>query len=389
MDHITDTAQIFPFLYYQRIFVKGYLAFAVPAVMPVRSALVDGYIYIRRRTRGLRIRDLENAFTRDDSHGPPTGVINNPVRNIEAKNCISAQVNIWGRDEPFTWLYSRDDLPRIVNDETFTEFLACVPVRHSSGAPVGDLNIITTYYASFIDWYRIVTGDISMVGPDHWNSHIPMYGECLVDIRGTGDKKIDEVVLDVDPTSFSPIMFHADVEPNEKGSVNKPVGGISNEERIAHYLRRGLAVPLVHKRLADILHLAQETRDWALVALSMFPVFEQYFDEFMLTVGSRYPAFQNFMDERTPKSGIVFFGKRIGWMNEALTQLGYSASSVKQYIDDLSVANEERVQVVHYAKTPSFEDSMLLARRLSNAVFLCETVLGNDSPYVVVIEKIR
>jgi hypothetical protein len=294
-----------------------------------------------------------------------------------------------GRDESSTWLYSRDDLPRIINDETFTEFLTCVPVRKSSGSPIGNLNIITTYYASFIDWYRIVTGDISMVGPDHWNSHIPMYGECLVDVRKYGEKKIDEVVLDVDPAPFYPTMFHIDVEPNEKGSVNKPVGDVPNEERIAHYLRRGLTVPLVHKRLADILHLAQETRDWALVALAMFPVFEQYFDEFMQTVGTRHPAFQKFMDERIPRNGIVFFGKRIGWMNEALSQLGYSANSVKGYIDDLILANEERVKVVHCAKKPSFEDSMHLARRLTNAIFLCETALGNDSPYVVAIEKIK
>jgi len=121
----------------------------------------------------------------------------------------------------------------------------------------------------------------------------------------------------------------------------------------------------------------------------MFPVFEQYFDGFMRAVGSRYPAFQNFMDERTPKNGIVFFGTRIRWMSEALTQLGYVASSVQQFIDDLILANEERVQVVHHDKKPLFEEGMHLARRLTNAVFLCETALGNDSPYVVAIEKMK
>jgi hypothetical protein len=74
-------------------------------------------------------------------------------------------------------------------------------------------------------------------------------------------------------------------------------------------------------------------------------------------------------------------------MDEALSQLGYSANSVKGYIDDLTLANEERVKVVHHGKKPSYEDSMHLARRLTNAIFLCETALGNDSPYVVPLEK--
>jgi len=389
MNHITAAAAEFPFLYYQRIFVKGYFAFATPSVMPIHSALADGYIYIRRRTKGLRIRDLDNAFTRDKPHGQPVGVRANPARNIEVKNYLSAEVRIKGRDESLAWLFSRDDLPRIINDETFTEFLACLPVKQSSGSPIGNLNIVTAYYASFIDWYRIITGDVSMTGPEDWNSHIPIYGECLVDIRGHGDRTIDEVVLDVDPGAFSPVMFHTDVEPNETGPRSKPTGDISDEERIAHYLRTGKTLPPIHKRFADILHLAQETKDWALVALSMFPVFEQYFDGFMRAVGSRYPAFQNFMDERTPKNGIVFFGTRIRWMSEALTQLGYVASSVQQFIDDLILANEERVQVVHHDKKPLFEEGMHLARRLTNAVFLCETALGNDSPYVVAIEKMK
>jgi hypothetical protein len=376
MKHITGTAQDFPYLYYQRIFVKGYFALAVPSLMPVHSELVDGYIYIRRRTKGLRVRDLENAFTR-------------PVLQGEVKNCVSAEVRVKGREESLTWLYTRDDLPRIINDETFTEFLVCVPAKANSGLPVGDMRIISEYYTNFVDWYRIVTGDISMTGPDHWNSHVPMYGECLINISNYGTRTIDEIVIDVDPAPFSPVMFHADVEPNEMGSVNKPSGGLANEERIAHFLRDGKVVPVVHKRFADILHLAQETRDWALVALSMFPVFEQYFDGFMRKVGARSSAFQKFMDERTPKSGFVFFGKRIGWMNEALTQLGYDAGSVQGFIDDLSLANEERVQVVHYNKKPSFEESMHLARRLTNAVFLCETALGNDSAYVVAIKAIK
>jgi len=260
MNHITAAAAEFPFLYYQRIFVKGYFAFATPSVMPIHSALADGYIYIRRRTKGLRIRDLDNAFTRDKPHGQPVGVRANPARNIEVKNCLSAEVRIKGRDESLTWLFSRDDLPRIINDETFTEFLACLPVKQSSGSPIGNLNIVTAYYASFIDWYRIITGDVSMTGPDHWNSHIPIYGECLVDIRGHGDRTIDEVVLDVDPGAFSPVMFHTDVEPNETGPRSKPTGDISDEERIAHYLRTGKTLPPIHKRLQIFCILRRKQR---------------------------------------------------------------------------------------------------------------------------------
>jgi hypothetical protein len=48
MQHIRDGADVFPFLYYQRVFIQGYIALSVPLVMAVKSEIADGYVYIRR-----------------------------------------------------------------------------------------------------------------------------------------------------------------------------------------------------------------------------------------------------------------------------------------------------------------------------------------------------
>jgi hypothetical protein len=357
--------------------------------MAVRSELANGYIYIRRHVRGLRIRDISNSFVRSESGGQPVGVKADPLRETDVANCVAVDVHAKGRNDTLTWLYTKDDLPRIINDETHTEFLACVPTRERVGTPIGHFNLVRSYFDRFIDWYRMVTGDISMTGPDHWNSHIPMYSECLVDISSYGDRPLDEIVVDIAPNRFEPRIFHFDVEPNETAMIQVADDEISHEQRIAHYLATGKTVPIVHRRFAEILHMAQETKDWGLVALSMFPVFEQYFDEFMREVGARSAEFKLFLDERYKKRRVPFIGEKIKWLPSALTRLGYAPSSVESYIAELEQANQHRVQVVHYNKQPTFEEAMNFARILTNAVLLCETALGHDSAYVVPLEKLR
>jgi len=386
MQHIQETTTVFPFLYYQRIFVKGYIVLAVPTIIAMTSDIAKGYIYIRRRTKGLRIRDLNNAFIRNVSGEAPTGVRENPVRDVV--NSISADARARGRDELLTWVYTKDDLPRIINEETYTEFLACVPVKNRHGPPIGNFNLISTYFSDFIDWYRMVTGDISITGPGHWNAQIPMHYDCLIDIRDKTGRPIDEIVQDIDPSHFNPLMFHIDLEPNETGSANATSAGIPHEQRIANFLARGKTVPVVHKRFADILHLAQETKDWALVALAMFPVFEQFFDEYIKEVCARNLPFDSFVTKKRRGRKVVYIGERIGWIADTLTHLGFDAASGEPYFRELKEANEERVQVVHFNKRPTFEDSMKLARVLTNAVLLFEAALGRETAYVVPLVKL-
>jgi hypothetical protein len=334
----------------------------------------------------LRIRDLSNAFIRNVSGGAPIGVKESPARDLA--NSVSADVMARGRNDPFTWVYTKDDLPRIVNEETYTEFLACAPVKRSEGSPIGNFNLVSSYFSNFIDWYRLVTGDISITGPGHWNAQIPMHYDCLVDIRSKTGCPIDEIVQEIDPLHFNPLMFHVDLEPNETGSVNATSGGISHEQRIANSLAAGKTVSVVHKRFADILHLAQETKDWALVALAMFPVFEQFFDEYIKEVCARNSAFDSFVTKKRGRRNVVYIGERIGWIADTLTYLGFDAASGKPYFRELKEANEQRVQVVHFNKRPTFEEAMFLARVLTNAVLLFETALGRETAYLVPLAKL-
>jgi hypothetical protein len=386
MEHIRETATTWPFLYYQRIFVKGYVALAVPCVMAMTSELATGYIYIRRYTQGLQIRDLNNEFQISSAGGGPIGVRRDPLRGVPT--AISCHVEVRGRTEGFYWLYTKDDLPRIVNSETHTEFLACVPVKRPNDPPVGNFELVRSFFSRFVDWYRIVTGDVSIVGPDHWKSHLPMYSEELVDITSFSERPIDEIVAEVNPERLTPQIFHWDVDPAEVGTVNDAAGGISNEQRIAHYLAAGQILPEVHRRIGDIVQLVQETKDWALAALAMFPVFEQYFDAFLNEVGARNASFNAWLGARRGKNRVVFIGEKIGWLPEALTAMGFNPASVAPYLQDLKRANEERVQVVHYNKRPTMDESRDFAGKVTRAVILCETVLGNPSPYIVPIERL-
>lgn len=381
MEHIRETATTWPFLYYQRLFVKGYIAIAVPYVMAMTSELATGYIYIRRHTQGLQFRDLNNAFQISDAGGGPIAVRLDPLRDV--LNAVSCDVLVRGRTGKFYWLYTKDDLPRIVNSETHTEFLACVPVKRPTDPLVGNFELVRTFFSRFVDWYRIVTGDVSIVGPDHWKSHIPMYSEELVDITSFGERPIDEIVAEVYPERLSPQIFHFDVDPAEVGTVNNAADGVSNEQRIAHYLAAGQTLPEVHRRIGDIVQLVQETKDWALAALAMFPVFEQYFDSFINEVGTRNASFKAWLDARRGKKRVVFIGEKIGWLPEALTALGFNPASVAPYLQDLKRANEERIQVVHYNKRPTMDESRDFAGIVTRTVVLCETALGNPSPYIV------
>jgi hypothetical protein len=172
---------------------------------------------------------------------------------------------------------------------------------------------------------------------------------------------------------------------------------VPHEQRIGHYLASGTTVPEALRRFAEILHLAQETKDWALVALSMFPVFEQYFDGFIRDVSARSGPFKAFVDGKYNKNmkkkkrnkRVIFIGERIDWISTALTHLGYDPKSAETYIDELKKANEERIQVVHSNKKQTAQDAMSLARRLINTFCLCETALGNELPYVVALCKLK
>lgn len=203
MKHIQETSEVYPFLYYQRVFIKGYIALNLPLVMAVTSDVGNGYVYIRRHMNGLRIRDLNNGFVRD-AQSAAAVVRANPLRGVQIDQTVSVDLTVKGRDGSFTWMYTKDDVPRIVNSETHTEFLACMPLKTRE---VPNFNLVTTYLSSFIDWYRMVTGDISMTGPDHWNSHLPVYSECLVDIRAHRGRLIDELVVDVNPRGFAPRIY--------------------------------------------------------------------------------------------------------------------------------------------------------------------------------------
>jgi hypothetical protein len=150
MTHVEGTALDFPFLYYQRAFIKGYVALDLPAVFCIKSDFPNGYIYLRRHIKGLRIRDLDNGFVRLTASGQPNAVRANPVRNIDIANCTAADVSVKGRKERMTWLYTKDDLPRIINDETHSEFIACIPVKNSIEPPVGSFNLIASYLDRFV-----------------------------------------------------------------------------------------------------------------------------------------------------------------------------------------------------------------------------------------------
>ena len=385
MHHIQETTDTYPFLYYQRILIKGYISLNLPVIMAIKSTLGDGYIYLRQHLKGIRIRDFDNTLQIDPTRPARPLVARDPTRGLLLNETVTMDVRVRGRSEAMAWAYTKDDQPRIANTETYTEFLACMPLRDHS---VPNFNLVTDYFGSFIDWYRIITGDVSMTGPEHWNSHVPIYSQCTMDIRAHRGRPIDEIVIDINPNGFTPLMFHTDVEPNETGTTRTQDGDLTHEQRIAHYLAIGHSLPSVHRRFADVLHLAQETKDWALVALCMYPVFEQYLDDFLTEVATRSSGFKTILERKRAKDDVIYVGQRIKWLPNALRRLGFDPSSVGSYFEDLEAANSERVQVVHCNKKPTFQEAANFTRILTNTVFLCETVLERDPPYVVAVKRL-
>lgn len=169
--------------------------------------------------------------------------------------------------------------------------------------------------------------------------------------------------------------------------MNALFDGVPHEQRIANYLGTGKELASVYRRFAEILHLAQETKDWALVALCMYPIFEQYLDEFMKEVAARSSDFNSYLAAKRGAEEIVYVGERIKWLPRALRSLGFEPGSVGSYFGDLEVANSERVQVVHFNKQPQFNEATNFARILTNTVLLCETALEREPPFIVPIRK--
>jgi len=161
MQHIRKTVKDFKFLYYQRHLVKGCFAVPTPTIFAIKSPIGDGYVYLRQQIEALQIRDFDNAFERSVAHGnAPIGVKKVPVRGIP--DGISMELGLHGRSESQTWVMTKDNLPRIANEETFTEFLACIPLRTRDDPIVGKYNLISDYYERFIDIYRLISGDAAV-----------------------------------------------------------------------------------------------------------------------------------------------------------------------------------------------------------------------------------
>ena len=97
MQHICETPDVFPFLYYQRVFIKGYIALAVPVVMAIKSEVADGYAHAVHLIAALQteyslwtrdpeaellplLRELGIGFVPDSplGHGFLTGNIRSP-----------------------------------------------------------------------------------------------------------------------------------------------------------------------------------------------------------------------------------------------------------------------------------------------------------------------
>jgi hypothetical protein len=115
----------------------------------------------------------------------------------------------------------------------------------------------------------------------------------------------------------------------------------------------------------------------------MFPVFEQFFDEYLKEACARSAAFAAWVAKKRGGRRVIHIGERLGWIADSLTYLGFDSASGEPFFRELKDANEERVQVVHFNKKPTFEEAMKLARIVTNAVFLFEAALGRETAYGV------
>jgi hypothetical protein len=175
---------------------------------------------------------------------------------------------------------------------------------------------------------------------------------------------------------------------NEIGLQKKASPDQSHEARIGHYLSSGFQVAPAFRRIAEILNLAQTTRDWTLVPLAMMPVFEQYLEEFMRSVSAQNSTFKNFVAKQSEKKRMIFVSDKIEWISVALKALGWDPASADSFISELRAANKERVQVVHYNKQSTFQESTRICAAIMNNVILLETALGREVAYAAPLKRL-
>ena len=377
MKHIQKTVKDFKFLYYQRHLIKGYFALPTPTVFAIKSPVGDGYVYLRQRIDALQIRDFDNGFLRSVGHGnAPIGVREVPVRGIPEGFSLEAQLR--GREETQTWVLTKGDLPRIVNEETYTEFLACIPLKSRDDPVVKNYALISDYYERFIDIYRLVSGDSAVMHFESGLSFTPFTGEAMVEIADHVTQTFDEIIIEHHPKDFNHRMFQCDFHFTETGSTHSYFDENEREWRVGHYLAAGLDVDPFHRRIADLIGVTQEARDHTLLVLAAFPVFETFLNSYIGEVRKRVSDFDAFVTRKEQKLGSNFvqIGTRLKWPPTAIQMLGFETSSVEDYFRAINEANELRREVVHEGKTVKAEEAGEFIHKLTMCVSLCETSLG-------------
>lgn len=372
----------FKFLYYQRQLVKGFFALPTPTIFAVRSPVGDGYIYLRKRIDTLRIRDFDNGFLRSVDTGAPIGVRKVPVRGIGDGLSVEAQLH--GRPGTQTWVFTKEDLPRLVNEETFTEFIACIPLKTREDPIVGKYTLISDYYERFIDVYRLISGDAAVAHFDSGLSFMPFTGEAMVEVAEHVTETFDEIVVNYYPRNFDHRMFQLDVDYTESGSVNAYHDEMQRAERVGHYLATGLEVNAFHRRVSDLMAVAQQARDHTLLALSAFPVFETYYNGYIAEVRRVVPEFNAFVSRKEKRAGDnpIHIGTKLEWLPAALSALGFDTSSVEEYFRGIAEANRLRQETVHEGKRINAEEAGRFLHRLTMCVNLCETSLGRANVFI-------
>jgi hypothetical protein len=377
----------FKYLYYQRHLVRGHFALPIPTIFAIKSPVGDGYVYLRRRISALQIRDFDNGFVRSISNNSPIGVKNVPVRGIA--DGVSMDARPHGRDEAQTWVFTKGDLPRLINEETFTEFLACIPLKDRNDPIVGTYRLIADYYERFIDVYRTVSGDAAVAHFASGRSFVPFTGETMIEIADHVTQTFDEIVVNCDPKNFDHRMLQMDTHYTEKGSANPYQDETGRAELIGHHLASGLKVNLFHKRIADLMGTTQEVRDPTLLVLAAFPVFETFYNGYIAEVRNAVPKFNELIEkkERKARSNFIQIGTKITWLPTAISALGFEASSVSDYYIAIEKANDLRKAVVHDGRQVRADEAAMFIHQLTMCVILCDASLGKAGIYTAPLRR--
>lgn len=376
MKHIQKTVKDYKFLYYQRHLIKGYFALPTPTIFAIKSPLGDGYVYLRQKIDALQIRDFENDFRRSVARGnAPIGVKEIPVRGIAEG--IAAEVKLYGREETQTWVLTKGDFPRIINQEAYTEFLACIPFKRRDDPIVGNYQLVSDYYERFLDIYRLVSGDIAVAHFSSGLSFTPFTGEAMVEIEDHVTETFDEIIVNHNPMNFDHRMFQFDPHFTESGDANSYFNEMERAERIGHYLASSLEVDPFHRRVADLMGISQQARDSTLLILTAFPVFEAFYNTYLSEVRKKIPEFEKFVAKKEKKadSNPIPIGTKLKWFPVAISKLGYDPSSVGNYFEAAIEANKLRRDVVHENKHVNAEEAAQFIQNLTMCVNLCDTSL--------------